>query len=228
MLVVPFYSPLLQHSQISSGWALQIILQSLWYEIRIRAPTKWPKCLWRLVVISGFSFPTRGTEVLGKTSLCGDSLSCGRDNVANICHFPHQVRMQSHLVYKVQGCSSASLPCSRILSVVSCSWIDVSCSCESEWKSGMTYVANMVRQTCFILHPILIYLPVLSTPSTFSSQEISFYHLCLCFPLFSSLYLSLPYTWEHASIPSHLRLSPQCLSFLATVHPSQILQRSSV
>lgn len=47
VLVVANPSPLLQHSQIPSGWAQQILLQSSWCRIRVGAPTEQPTMLKR-------------------------------------------------------------------------------------------------------------------------------------------------------------------------------------
>ena len=134
-------SLLLCHGQIPRGWVSQIPLWSPLCEIRIGAPIKWPTMLGETRCLPGFSFPTGGTRGSGQTSLAWggavwSACSCSSYPSSAVC-----------LGLCDAGGASASPLCSTILSVVSCSWIDVNCSCEG---SETTYVAILVTSYLYL------------------------------------------------------------------------------
>lgn len=78
-------------------------------------------------------FSTGRTGSLGDTSPYGAILSWGEEQYSQHVATSFTPLMQSILVSEVwEGGALASFLCSRILSVVSCFWIIVGCSCEGE------------------------------------------------------------------------------------------------
>ena len=89
-----------------------------------------PQC-WRCELSSLGYFVTGGTGAQER-HLFGAALACGMGNVVCIVA-SLTLLMQSVLIIVVQGAVSASLLFSKIISVVSCSYIVVRCSsCEVE------------------------------------------------------------------------------------------------
>lgn len=78
------------------------------------------------VALAGFSFSTGQTGGSKETSPCGTVLSWGRGNAGSVWRFSY-LPMWSVLVSEVQTVPLASPSSARILSLVSCSTIDVSC-----------------------------------------------------------------------------------------------------
>lgn len=67
VLAVSSPSPILHYSQTPSVWALQIAVQSLWCEVRVRAPAKQPTMWCRgLAVLLDFLFSLTKLEVRGR------------------------------------------------------------------------------------------------------------------------------------------------------------------
>lgn len=113
ILVLAVVNPFsLHHSQIPSGWDPQTPLQSLWYEIRVGLPqTGCPQG----------SFPSGGKEAhRGLSMWCWAGL--GEGTVVSLQPLP--ASNAACLISEVQVVPQPHL-CSRMLSVLSCSWIVV-------------------------------------------------------------------------------------------------------
>lgn len=117
------------------------------------------------LVVSVLSFPTGDMGGSGKTSLHSAELAWGEGQCCRHVASPLTLLMQSVFVSEMQGATSASPLCSRILSAVSCSWIvvvvllvrrskirydlchhldNVTLSwCESVWKAGSALESDL-------------------------------------------------------------------------------------
>lgn len=142
---------LLRAEDAGSDWAPQTPLQSPWCEIRVGAPAKWP------TVLGGLGAPWVLFSHWGTWRLRGELSACwGRGNAANV----YRLLLPSNAVclglWGAGGCFSLT-PCSRILLVVSCSWIDVTYSCEGERGQDRPMSTLWWRHSS--LHAFLLPLP---------------------------------------------------------------------
>ena len=171
--------PWLHHSQISSDWALQIPLQFPGCEIRVVVPTKWPTMLGALVVPMEFSFPIKGVETQGRPLSVVLCWAGGRGNGSGGSFFSCTSNIVCLNLCKAgYGDASTSPPLSRTLSVVSCSWRVVSCSCKrkqsqerpmlpSWWHSPV--MVSLMRELAFFF-----FFPSPSEKRIFKSQTLVF------------------------------------------------------
>lgn len=161
-------SHFLSHSQILSDWAHRLPYNSLSVRSEWGLPQSDPQ-YWGMVVCSGCSSLIRWTRGLGETSLHGMHCPEGGAMPSVCSYFSNAIC--SHL--RGAGGASASPPCSRVLSVVFCSWIDVSSPEGNEVRNDLCcQLGDIVLPVHCIFNIYLDIAPYLAV--------FSVYYSCFC------------------------------------------------
>lgn len=105
-------------------WALHIPLQFMWWEIRVGAPMKWP------TMLREAGCPSWVISLWRNQRLCVVLCYTGKMQLMYSC-FSYSSNLVCLGLWAIGGVSASPL-CSRIPSVLSCTWIDISSSCEKE------------------------------------------------------------------------------------------------
>lgn len=105
-------------------WALHIPLPFVWWEIRVGAPMKWP------TMLREAGCPSWAPSLWRNQRLC--VVLCCSGEVQLMCScFSYSSNLACLGLWGIGGVSASPL-CSRIPSVLSCTCIDISSSCEEE------------------------------------------------------------------------------------------------